>query len=297
MDPAAGNTDRRRLAALAGVVAAMASIQVGAGLAKSLFAQVGPEGIAALRLVFAALILIAVWRPWRTPPPPRARGWILCYGLALGAMNLCFYLALERLPLGVAVALELSGPLTLALVGSRRLRDGLWVLLAVGGLLLLTPWTPGAATDPVGVGFGLAAGACWALYILFGRRAGLAHGGGAVACGMVVAALVAAPVGLVDAAPALLAPAVLSVALAVAVLSSALPYSLEMMALSRLPTRTFSVMMSLEPALGALTGFLILGERLTPLQGLATASLVVASMGAAATMGSGRGSGENQPVA
>jgi inner membrane transporter RhtA len=259
----------------------MASIQVGAGLAKRLFALVGPEGVVALRLIFAAVILLAIWRPWRAWPSRRAWPWILAYGAALGVMNLCFYLAVARVPLGVAVAVELSGPLALALAASRRPSHVAWALLAILGVALLTPWA-GGRTDPAGVALALGAGFFWALYILFGRRAGMAHGGASVALGMVVAAALAAPVGVAGEGAALLAPAVVPMALAVALLSSVFPYSLEMYALPRLPTRTFSILMSFEPAFAALAGLAILGERLAPLQLVAVGCIVAASAGSAA---------------
>jgi inner membrane transporter RhtA len=271
---------RARAGALAVLVLAMASIQVGAGLAKRLFALAGPEGVVALRLIFAAAILTAVWRPWRAWPRRSAWPWILAYGAALGVMNLCFYLAVARIPLGVAVAVELSGPLALALAASRRPSHVAWALLAIVGVALLTPWA-GGRTDPAGIVLALTAGFFWALYIVFGRRAGLAHGGASVAIGMVVAAVLVAPVGVVGEGAGLLAPAVVPMALLVALLSSVLPYSLEMHALARLPTRTFSVLMSFEPAFAALAGFAILGERLLPLQLVAVACIVAASAGAA----------------
>ncbi|MDX6768454.1 MAG: EamA family transporter [Elusimicrobiota bacterium] len=260
----------------------MTSIQAGASLAKRLFPLAGPEGITTLRLVLAALILCALWRPWRVRLERPALKAVALYGGALGLMNLTFYLALERLPLGLTVAIEFTGPLAVALYASRRGLDLLWAALAVAGIGLILPIAADAPLDPLGLLFVLVAAACWAAYIVFGQRAGaLAHGGTATALGMAVAAVVGAPLGAVKAGAALLEPSVLALGLAVAVLSSALPYSLEMVALKRLKAQTFSVLMSLEPALAALMGFLLLGERLTPRQWAAITCIVAASVGAA----------------
>jgi inner membrane transporter RhtA len=209
---------------------------------------------------------------------------IVAYGLAMGCMNLFFYLSLRSIPLGIAVALEFAGPLALAMAASRRAVDFLWILMAAIGLLALLPL--GLASKPLdaaGVGCGLAAGVCWALYIYFGRQAGAAHGGQTTALGMVVGAIVIVPIGVAQAGAQLFSPAILPAALAVALLSSALPYSLEMLAMPRLPTRTVGVLMSLDPALGALSGLCFLGERLSLIQWAAIASIMVSSAGSAAT--------------
>jgi inner membrane transporter RhtA len=195
-------------------------------------------------------------------------------------MNFVFYMALRTIPLGIAVALEFTGPLAVALAGSRRRSDFVWVTLAGGGLLLLLPIDPKAtALDPVGVLFALAAGFCWALYIVFGQKAGRAHGPTASTWGMLVAASFTVPIGVAQAGRALLDPSILTKGLAVAVLSSALPYTLEMIALRRLATRTFGTLMSLEPAVAALAGLLVLHERLTPIQWGAIAAVMIASVG------------------
>ena len=266
------------------LLAAMVSIQTGAALAKGLFPAVGASGATALRLIFAAVMLGVVFRPWRGPMTWAEGRWIALYGVALGAMNLLFYMAIARIPLGVAVAVEFVGPLGVALMASRRRADFAWIGLAVAGLLLLAPRGGGGAPlDPLGLGLALAAGACWGLYIIFGQRAGATHGGRATALGMLAAALLAAPVGIVSAGPALLAPSVLGLALVVGLLSSAVPYTLEMAALQRLPTVTFGVFMSIEPALGALSGLVLLGERLTLVQGAAIAAIMAASIGSVMT--------------
>ena len=278
-----------RGAAVAGSVAllavAMASIHIGAAVAKrGLFPVVGAQGTTALRVALAALILMAVLRPWRSLPTRGQAGWILLYGVALGTMNLLFYLSLRTIPLGVAVALEFTGPLAVAMAGSRRPVDIAWVVLAAAGVLLLLPLGRlSAPLDPQGLLLALGAGACWALYILFGRQAGVGGAGRATALGMGVAAVIVVPVGLASAGTALFSPALLPAALAIAVLSSALPYSLEMVVLGRLPTRTFGVLMSLEPAMGTLSGLILLGERLTLVQTAAIACIMAASVGCAAS--------------
>ncbi|WP_430913398.1 EamA family transporter [Methylobacterium sp. sgz302541] len=263
----------------------MVSIQGGAALAKSLFPLVGAAGVTALRVGFSAAILTAVWRPWRRVVPLRDMAAIALYGVVLGGMNLLFYLSLRTIPLGVAVAIEFVGPLGVALASSRRPSDLAWIGLAVLGLGLLLPLSGSAAINPAGAALALAAGLCWAFYILAGQRAGRVDGGLAVSLGMSVAALVVVPFGVAEAGTALLAPPVLGIGLAVAVLSSALPYSLEMFALRRLDRQSFSVLMSLEPAVAALAALAVLGERLTGLQWLAVACVVTASAGIASRRG------------
>jgi len=266
------------------LIVAMFSIQSGAALAKGLFPRVGAPGTTALRLALASLMLLAVWRPWRLRPTAREARSIVIYGLAMGWMNFFFYLSLSRIPLGIAVALEFTGPLAVAMATSHRTVDFVWIALAALGLWELLPLGSGSqALSPVGIGFALAAGSCWALYILFGQRAGSSHAGQTAALGTLVGALVIVPIGAAHAGRALLAPAILPAACGVALLSSALPYSLEMFALTRLPTRTFGVLMSLEPALAALSGLVLLGESLTAIQWAAVGSIMLASGGSAAT--------------
>jgi inner membrane transporter RhtA len=260
----------------------MASYQLGAALAKQLFPAIGAQGATACRLGLGALILLLVRRPWRSWQRGRDQRALWGYGLSIGAMNLVFYMSLRTIPLGIAVALEFTGPLALALFGSRRLLDFVWIALVMAGLLLLLPLRGQAhALDPVGVLYALAAGVGWACYIVLGQRAGSAHGGDAVTWGTSIAALLAIPVGVAHAGSALFNPALLPFALGVAVLSSALPYSLEMVALTRLPTRSFGTLLSLEPAFAALAGVALLGERLSLLQWLAIAAIIVAAAGTA----------------
>jgi inner membrane transporter RhtA len=268
----------------------MVSVQLGAAVAKGLFPRVGPQGATALRLVFAALILVAVRRPWRDlhavgrGAPP-----LIAYGLSLGAMNTLFYLALRTVPLGIAVALEFIGPLAVAASRSRRWRDGAWILLAVGGLLALFPLGRQVrGVDPAGAGLALAAGACWALYILFGSRVARTLGPPATALGMVIAAAVFAPLDAAAAKPGLFSLAIIPAGVLLALLSSAIPYSLEMTALARLPVRVFGVLMSLEPAVAALAGLAVLGERPTPAQWVGIAAVILASLGTTLTAAAGR---------
>ena len=282
---------RPLLLAVASVVLAMLTIQSGASIAKQLFPQVGPEGTTALRLGFSALVLWLVFRPWRSLPSGR-RDWqaILIYGLCLGGMNILFYLAIARIPLGIGVALEFTGPLAVALFASRRKRDLLWVGCAIAGILLLLPDMRGVdALDPVGVILALAAGACWAGYILFGKKTNTQSSGGiTVALGMTVAAAFLVPIGAVSQGMALLSWEVLPLGFLVGVLSSAIPYSLEMVALRHMTSQNFSVFMSLEPAIAAMAGFLILAELLTLWQWLAIGLVIVASLGSSLTAGSNK---------
>lgn len=260
----------------------MVSYQCGASLAVHLFPKVGALGATAYRLGFSALILLLWRRPWRRWHGGQDWRVVCGYGLAMGAMNMVFYLSLRTIPLGIAVALEFTGPLALALSGSRRWIDFVWIALVVGGLALLLPLRGQMhGLDPVGVLYALAAGAGWALYIVLGKKAGAAWGGDAVTLGTSVGALLAIPFGVAHAGSALLSPALLPYALGVAMLSSALPYSLEMVAMTRLPARTFSTLLSLEPAVAALAGVALLGEGLSLLQWIAIATIIVASAGTA----------------
>ena len=272
-----------RFASIALLLIAMVSVQGGAALAKRLLPAVGAAGTAALRLAFATAMLLAFARPWRHRLRREAAVAVLAYGFSMGAMNLLFYAALNRIPLGITVALEFTGPLAVALAGSRRGLDLVWAGLAAAGLLLL-PLRAGAhALDPAGVAFALGAGACWAAYIVFGRRAGELHPQGTAALGVTAAAVLIVPIGAVTAGPRLIEPALWPIAAAVALLSSALPYSLEMVALTRLPARTFGVLMSGEPVVAALIGLQFLGERLRPAQWFAILCIMLATGGSAST--------------
>lgn len=270
---------------IAVLLIAMLSLQGGASLAKSLFPAVGATGITALRLGFGTLILCIIFKPWRLRFSREQRLPLLMYGLALGTMNFTFYLAIRTVPLGVAVGLEFTGPLALALFGSRRPLDFVWVLLAVIGLRFLLPFGTGmTAIDPLGAALAVSAGACWAIYILAGQRAGAEHGPATVAIGSLIASVIFVPLGLTFAESGIWTWAVMPIALLVALLSSAIPYSLEMIALTRLPARIFGTLMSLEPAMAAFSGMLFLGETLTGLQWLALLAIIIASAGSTLTM-------------
>jgi inner membrane transporter RhtA len=277
-----------RLWAMLALVSSLTSLAIGTSFAKSLFPALGPEGTTAYRLVFATVMLMAVFRPWR-------RRWVWAdaiplglYGVTLGIMNLLFYSAIKTIPFGVAIAIEFTGPLAVAVWTSKKASDWLWVAMAALGLGLLLP-LPGAdaaaALDPRGMAFALAAGVCWALYIVFGQRVAQRYGAMATPLGMLTAALVVAPIGIAHAGSTLLDPQWLAAGLAVALLSSAVPYALEMFALKHLPKNTFSILLSLEPAVGALAGWLVLAESLTLFQGLAIAMVMAASMGTAWSAG------------
>lgn len=270
------------------LILAMISIQLGATWAKGLFPKVGPQGTATLRLGFSALFIAIATRPWRGFAPRRAPWALIAYGVTLGAMNTMFYMAIATVPLGVAIALEFIGPLSLALMASRRPAHFAWLALAVAGLAVLLPLRSGAgAIDPKGAALALASGGCWALYIVFGRRAGGLHGPRAAGLGMIIAAAVFLPIGVARVGPTLFAPAILPAAALLAVLSSAVPYSLEMVALTRMPTRVFGALMSLEPAVGALAGLAFLGEHPTPLQWAGIAAVIAASLGTTLTVQAG----------
>lgn len=267
------------------ILIAMISIQSGASLAKSLFPLVGAPGVTALRLALGTLILVVIFKPWRLRFAPEQRLPLLLYGLSLGAMNYLFYLSIQRIPLGVAVALEFTGPLAVALFGSRRPLDFVWVALAVLGLWFLLPLGQSVAQiDPVGALLALGAGACWAVYILTGQRAGEEHGPATVAMGSLIAAVVFVPMGMIQASDTLFQWGLLLPGLGIAILSTALPYSLEMVALTRMPSKTFGTLMSMEPALAALSGMVFLGETLTVTQTLALGAIILASMGSTLTM-------------
>lgn len=275
---------RSTLIAVLALTGSMASLCIGTSFAKSLFSALGAQGTTALRVSFSALILLCVWRPWRMPLTRANARAIALYGAALGATNLLFYMSLRTIPLGLAIAIEFTGPLAVAVLSSRRAIDFLWIAFAVTGLLLLLPVGDAAGTlDPVGIGYALAAGVGWALYIVFGQMAGNAHGGQATSLGLTMAALVVLPFGLAHAGTAMFSPALLLFGLAVGILSSAIPYSLEMVALKRLHRRTFGILLSMEPAMGALAGLVFLHEQLNTVQWLAIASIITASVGCTMT--------------
>ena len=267
------------------VLGSVTALGVGTSWAKhALFPVVGAQGTTAVRVGLSALLMLMLWRPWRWRLSRADAQAVVLYGAALGAMNLMFYLSLQTLPFGLAVAIEFAGPLAVAIWSSRRAVDFVWVALAIVGLALLLPLgLSGSTLDPLGVLYAVGAAVFWALYIVFGKRAGHLHAGQSVSLGLLVAALVVVPVGVAHAGAALLSPSVLLVGVAVAAISSALPISLEMMALKRLPKEAFGIMISMEPAVAALLALVLLGERLDTVQWLAIGCIVAASMGSAAT--------------
>jgi inner membrane transporter RhtA len=261
------------------------SVQIGATFAKHLFPLVGAPGTTTLRQVLSALILLALFRPWRKLPPRSAWPALLGLGVVLGLMNLVFYMSLARIPLGIAVAVEFIGPLAVATLNSRHWTDLLWVGMVIVGLLALLPLAGAPhALDMTGLALALGAGVCWGLYIILGRRAVAIGTTQTTAIAMTIAALTVLPAGASSAFPALHQPAILINALAIAVLSSAIPYTCEMFALGRIPVRVFGILMSLEPVVAALAGFIFLHEALTMRQTIAIAAIVAASLGTAMTM-------------
>jgi inner membrane transporter RhtA len=273
-------THRHAALASFAIVIAQISINIGAALGKGLFSKVGPEGVAALRTSVSAVLLLCIVRPWRFAPTRSQAMSLTFYGLALGGMNLLIYWSIQRIPIGIAVAIEICGPLTLVLLTSRSLKDLFWLSLAITGLLLLVPW-PGvdARLDPYGIIFALGAAVCWALYIVFGKRASEVKGSVAVTIGMTIACLLTVPLGISAAGEKLLQGPVLALGAAVAILSNAFPYFIEMKALEQISTRVFGVITSCAPAVAAVGGWVILGERLTNTQWIAVMLMIVASAG------------------
>jgi inner membrane transporter RhtA len=270
-----------RVPPLALVVTGIVSVQFGAALATTLFADLGPSGTVLLRIGFAALIMFVAVRPRWRDYDRSALKLVLVFGVALAVMNLAFYEALDRIPLGIAVTIEFAGPLAVAVIGSRRPLDVVWAFLAAAGILLLA--NPGGANgvDLAGVGFALIAAVCWAGYIVLAERAGPRfRGSDGITMAMVVAATLPIVPGVIEAGTALLDPLTLAIGAAVGLLSSAIPYSLETEALRRIPRHVFSVLMSLEPAVAALAGFLVLGQDLVPREIVAIGLVVAASAGA-----------------
>jgi inner membrane transporter RhtA len=265
------------------VLGGATSIQFGAALAATLFDDLGPAGTSLLRLGFAAVILIAAWRPRPRAYTSGELRLAAAFGLTLGAMNFTFYEALDRIPLGIAVTIEFAGPLGVAVALSRRRLDLVWAGLAALGIVLLAR-PGGGGVNAVGLVFVLLAAACWAAYILINQRAGSVFTGGrGLALASVVAALVPLGPGIAGGGADLLQPDLLAMGAAVALMSSVIPYSLEVEALRRLPANVFGVLMSLEPAIAALAGFLVLGQGLGARQLVAMGLVIVASVGVTRT--------------
>jgi inner membrane transporter RhtA len=261
------------------VLGAITSVQLGAAVATTLFEAIGPGGTVFERLAFGSLVLLAVWRPRIRGRSRRELLQAAVFGLVLAAMNLSFYEALDRIPLGIAVALEFVGPLTVALLGSRRALDLLWVAFAAAGILILTH-PGGHSLDGLGVALALLAGVFWGAYIVLNARLGQVFPGvTGLTLGMCVGTLAVAPLGIVEGAGQLLSLETLVLGGAVGVLSSVIPYSFEVEALRRIAPPVFGVLMSLEPAVAALAGFLVVGQRISVRLLVGIALVVVASVG------------------
>jgi inner membrane transporter RhtA len=263
------------------VLVSISSVQFGSAAGKTLFDEIGPGGAVFIRVALGTLVLLAMWRPHLRGHSREDLLLVLAFGPTLGAMNLAFYAALDRIPLGVTVTFEFIGPLAVAVLGSRTPRDLLWVALAAAGIVLLSDF--GAADlDPLGVAFALTAAALWATYILLTVRIGRAYpGGSGLALAMVVATVALTPLGVAEGGGELLRADVIAIGAVVGLLSTVIPYSLELEALRSLPAGTFGVLMSLEPAVAALAGFVVLNEDLVPREIVAILLVVVASAGAA----------------
>ncbi len=262
------------------LLAAVSSVQFGSAFADTIFDRVGPGGVALLRVIFTGLVLLAVARPALRGRARADLGLVAAYGVVLAAMNLSFYEALHRLPLGVAVTIEFTGPLALAVAGSRRALDLVWALLAFSGVVLLALRGGGSGVHLLGVLLALVAAACWAGYILLAKRVtAVFRPMDALALGMSVGWLVVLPFGVADGGWALGQPGVLAGCLGVALLSSVVPYTLELIALRRMPAALFGLLMSLEPAVAALAGVVVLGQPLTLVLAVALLMVVAASAG------------------
>ncbi|MBQ1337355.1 MAG: EamA family transporter [Thermoguttaceae bacterium] len=277
--------DKKRKMALAASLSAMASVQGGASIAKTLFAALGPAGVATLRTGLAGLLLTVIHRPQIRKFTREQWLCVLFYGFSTGAMNLIFYYGVQRIPLGLAVTVEYLGPLGLALIRSRKATDFLWAILAGLGVALIVPWSKqhtANGVDPLGLLLVLVAGVMWALYIVSGRRLSQKmKNSDATTCGLCVASLFILPFGILSGDLFHLTPKLAALGFCVAVLSSALPFSLDLFALKEIPSKVFSVLQSLQPAFAALSGLIFLRELLSPTQWLAIMFVIMASMGAA----------------
>lgn len=274
------------------VMGGIVSVQLGSALATSIFDELSPTATVFLRVALAAPILLLIWRPSRRDHDRRALGIAALYGLILACMNLSFYLSIDRIPLGIAVTLEFTGPLAVAILGSRRPVDLLWVAMAAAGIVLLSPGISGSV-DTTGAALALLAGAFWGLYILVSVKVGEAFETGAgLAIALSIGAVLLLPAGVIEGGSELLKPELLGVAFAVAILSSAIPYSLELEALRSIASATFGVLMSIEPAVASLIGLIALNQGLGAGEVVAIALVVAASAGA---LGTGPPLGERQP--
>lgn len=285
---------------LLAVLGSIISLCVGTSFGKALFPIIGPSGTASIRVIFAAFVLIPIFQPWKQPISRKSLKVVAMYGLVLAVMNSVFYESIQRLPLGIAIAIEFTGPLTVAIASSRRAIDFVWIALATIGLGLLLPLAPGAvALDPLGICFAFTAAVLWALYIILGKKMADLPSGQATALGVLCAGLVLTPVGIIKAGPHILEPQILIGGFFLCLASSAIPYTLEMWAMKKLPKNTFSILLSMEPAVGALSGMVVLHESLTILQWVAVCSVMVASIGTTLTSRSSevKNEGLNEAIA
>lgn len=272
------------LFAIAPLLLSIISLCVGTSFAKTLFPIAGAAGTTAMRIGLGALLMLVVQRPWRWVMDREQGLAIVAYGIVLACMNLSFYEAVARLPLGVAIAIEFIGPLGVALLGSRRMLDVLWVMLAAAGIGVLAAPSSAGTVTLAGVSFALLAAVFWALYIISGARAARLVPQHRIVClGLCTASIVAVPTGIAEAGTALFDPTILASGVAVAVLCSILPYSLEIFALKRMTPAMFGIIVSLEPAVGALAAFAVIGERLTGLQMIGIAAVIIAAAGGTMT--------------
>lgn len=262
------------------ILISMASVQGSSSLAKYLFPILGPSGMTAWRLFFSSIMLVLIFKPWRKPISKQAWKYIVLYGFALGFMNLSYYSSIERIPIGIAVAIELTGPITVAMFAARKITDFVWLAIAIIGLVMLLPiHSAGADLDLMGVLLAICAGACWAMYIVFGRKAGQLQGASSVALGSVIISFVIFPIGVWQSGPMMFSIDILPLAFIVALLASAIPYALDMIALPKVPALTFSTLMSLSPVLGALSGLVFLNETLSGYQLVSIVLIIISSIG------------------
>lgn len=265
------------------VLLSIISVQCGAAIAKGLFPEIGAAATASLRIGLSAIILLAAFRPNLTKLNAKQWKYVILYGLSLGAMNMVFYMAIERIPIGLGVTLEFVGPLLLAIFSSKKAIDFIWIVLAAIGIALIAPWASNGL-NLIGVLLALLAGGFWAAYIILGGRISkIMKGGEAVAVGMLFATLLILPFGIFSGGLNQLSPKLLGLGASLALLSSAIPFTLEINALKQLPARTFSILMSLEPAMAALAAFVFLQEYLSLTECIAVACVVIASAGSAIT--------------
>lgn len=263
----------------------MISVQGSASIAKYLFPVLGPEGMTAWRLFFSAIMLILIFKPWRKTLTKQALKYIFLYGISIGCMNLAFYNAIARIPLGIAVAIELTGPIMVAMCSSRKVLDFIWLGVAIIGLAMLLPIEQASSNlDPKGILFALLAGSGWACYILFGRKASTIYGSASVAIGSVIASCFLFPIGIWQSGSTMFSLELLPMVFLVSLLASAIPYGLDMIALPKLPAQTFSTLMSLSPVFAALSGLIVLHEQLTHNQCLAIIFIITSSIGTVLTM-------------